>query len=120
MSLSGEGLLLRIYVGESDRHENKPLATALIERARSEGLSGATALRGLQGFGMHSTIHSANILRLSSDLPIVIEIVDGREKIDLLLPHLDEMMQGGLVTLERVEVLKYHGHDVGESEASRD
>ncbi len=110
MSLSGEGLLLRIYIGESDRHENQPLATALIERARHEGLAGATALRGLQGFGMHSTIHSANILRLSSDLPIVIEIADTVEKIENFLTVVDEMVPEGMATLERVRIIFYRSH----------
>ena len=110
MSLSGEGLLLRIYVGESDRHENQPLATALIERARNEGLAGATALRGLQGFGMHSTIHSANILRLSSDLPIVIEIADTVEKIEQFLPIVEEMVPEGMATLEKIQIIFYRSH----------
>ena len=110
MSLSGEGLLLRIYVGESDRHENQPLATALIERARREGLAGATALRGLQGFGMHSTIHSSNILRLSSDLPIVIEIADTVEKVEGFLPIVEEMVPEGMATLEKIQIIFYRSH----------
>ena len=110
MSLSGEGLLLRIYIGESDRHENRPLATALLERARREGLAGATALRGLQGFGMHSTIHSANILRLSSDLPIVIEIADTVEKIENFLTVVEEMVPEGMATLERIRIIFYRSH----------
>lgn len=110
MSLSGEGLLLRIYVGESDRHKSQPLATALIERARREGLAGATALRGLQGFGMHSTIHSANILRLSSDLPIVIEIADTVEKIEQFLPIVEEMVPEGMATLEKIRIFFYRSN----------
>ena len=110
MSLSGEGLLLRIYIGESDRHENQPLATALLERARREGLAGATALRGLQGFGMHSTIHSANILRLSSDLPIVIEIADTVEKIENFLTVVEEMVPEGMATLERIRIIFYRSN----------
>ncbi len=110
MSLSGEGLLLRIYVGESDRHESQPLATALIERARHEGLAGATTLRGLQGFGMHSTIHSANILRLSSDLPIVIEIADTVEKIEQFLPIVEEMVPEGMATLEKIRIIFYRSN----------
>ena len=110
MSLSGEGLLLRIYIGESDRYENRPLATALIGRARSEGLAGATALRGLQGFGMHSTIHSANILRLSSDLPIVLEIADTVEKIEAFLPIVEEMVPEGMATLEKIRIIFYRSH----------
>ncbi len=110
MPLSGEGLLLRIYIGESDRHESQPLATALIERARREGLAGATALRGLQGFGMHSTIHSANILRLSSDLPIVIEIADTVEKIEQFLPIVEEMVPEGMATLEKIRIILYRSN----------
>lgn len=110
MSLSGEGLLLRIYIGESDRHENQPLATALIERARREGLAGATALRGLQGFGRHSTIHSANILRLSSDLPIVLEIADTEEKVEAFLPIVEEMVPEGMATLEKIRIFFYRSH----------
>jgi PII-like signaling protein len=110
MSLSGEGMLLRIYVGESDRHENQPLSTALIERARREGLAGATALRGLQGFGMHSTIHSANILLLSSDLPIVIEIADTVEKVEGFLPIVEEMVPEGMATLEKIQIIFYRSH----------
>lgn len=113
MSLSGEGLLLRIYIGESDRHEGRPLATALIERARREGLAGATALRGLQGFGLHSMIHSANILRLSSDLPILIEIADTVEKIEAFLPIVEEMVPEGMATVERIQIIFYRSRQEG-------
>jgi PII-like signaling protein len=118
MTIPSEGYLLRIHLGEADRWHGKPLYEAIVLKARELHLAGATVLRGPMGFGKQSRIHTAKVLRLSGDLPIVIEIVDSREKIDELLPHLDEMMQGGLVTLERVEVLKYHGHDAGDSEPS--
>ena len=110
MSLSGEGLLLRIYIGESDRFEGKPLVNALIERARREGLAGATAIRGREGYGKHSLIHTANILRLSSDLPIVIEIADTSEKIEAFLPIVEQMVPEGMGTLERVRILFYRTH----------
>jgi hypothetical protein len=110
MSLSGEGLLLRIYIGESDRFEGRPLVSALIERARREGLAGATAIRGLEGFGKHSLIHSANILRLSSDLPVLIEIADTEEKIEAFLPIVERMVPEGMATLEKVRILFYRTH----------
>lgn len=107
MSLNGEGLLLRIYIGESDTHQGRPLSSILIERARREGLAGATILRGLVGFGKHSIIHSANILRISSDLPIVIEIADSEGKIQSFLPIIEELVLEGMVTLEKVNILFY-------------
>ncbi|MFV1957893.1 MAG: DUF190 domain-containing protein [Planctomycetota bacterium] len=100
-------MLLRIFVGESDRWEGKPLYEAIVLGARERGLAGATVLKASMGFGKTSRLHTAKVLRLSSDLPIVIEIADRSEKIDAFLPHLDEMMQGGLVTLERVKVVRY-------------
>ncbi|GIW72280.1 MAG: hypothetical protein KatS3mg102_1822 [Planctomycetota bacterium] len=107
MKLEGEGELLRIFVGESDRWEGRPLFEAIVRRAREHGLAGATVLRGLEGFGAHSRIHTAKILRLSEDLPIVIEIVDLRERIQAFLPLLDEMVQEGLITLEKVRIIAY-------------
>jgi len=107
MKLPEDGCLLRIFVGESDRWHNHPLYEAIVLKARELHLAGATVLRGPMGFGARSRLHTAKILRLSEDLPIVIEIVDTREKIDTLLPHIDEMVEDGLVTLERVEVIKY-------------
>ena len=101
------GKLLRIYIGESDRWHHTPLYEAIVLKARELGLAGATVLRGPMGFGANSHLHTAKILRLSTDLPIVIEMVDVEGKINLLLPHLDEMVLEGLVTLEDVEVLKY-------------
>ena len=109
MNIPSDGYRLRIHLGEADRFQGKPLYEAIVLKARELQLAGATVLRGSMGFGHDSHIHTAKVLRLSEDLPLVIEIVDVREKIDGLLAHLDEMMQGGLVTLEKVEVLKYRG-----------
>lgn len=99
--------LLRIFIGENDRHEGKPLYEAIVREARVAGLAGATVLRGTLGFGGHSRLHTAKILRLSEDLPMLIEIVDAPDKIDAFLPVLDAMMQEGLVTQESVRVLVY-------------
>ena len=107
MKLEGDGQLLRIFVGESDRWHGKPLYEAIVERARKEGLAGATVVRGLEGFGAHSRLHTTRILRLSEDLPVVIELVDTSEKIDAFLPGLDEMVSEGMVTLEKVRVIAY-------------
>ncbi|HKI85223.1 MAG TPA: DUF190 domain-containing protein [Thermoanaerobaculia bacterium] len=107
MKLEGEGLLLRIFIGESDRWEHAPLYEAIVRRAREGGLAGATVLRGVEGFGAESRIHSARILRLSQDLPLVIEIIDTAEKVRGFLPELDEMMADGMVTLEKVQVITY-------------
>jgi PII-like signaling protein len=109
MKIEGEGKLLRIFVGESDRWHGKPLYQAIVERVREEGLAGATVLRGIEGFGADSRLHTARILRLSEDLPVVIEIVDSAEQIDRVLPVLDEMVGEGMVTLEQVEVIAYRG-----------
>jgi PII-like signaling protein len=107
MRIEGDGLLLRIFVGESDRWHGKPLYQAIVELAREQGLAGATVLRGIEGFGANSRLHTSRILRLSEDLPVVIEIVDQEERIELLRPALDEMVSEGLVTLERVRVIAY-------------
>lgn len=107
MSLQGEGKLLRIFIGESDQWEHKPLYEEIVRMARSKGLAGATVLRGIEGFGAHSHLHTARILRLSEDLPLVIEIVDTADKIDDFLAEVDHMITGGMVTVERVEVRKY-------------
>ena len=107
MKIPENGKLLRIFIGESDRWHRQPLYEAIVLKARELGLAGATVLRGPMGFGASNHLHTAKILRLSMDLPIVIEIVDAEEKINLLLPHLDEMVSEGLVTLEDVRVLKY-------------
>ena len=107
MQLPEDAVLLRIYVGESDRWQHQPLYEAIVLRARELHLAGATVLRGPMGFGAASRIHTAKILRLSMDLPIVIEIVDTDDKVQTLLPFLDEMMGGGLVTLDKIRVIHY-------------
>jgi PII-like signaling protein len=107
MQLPEDAVLLRIYVGESDRWQHQPLYEAIVLKARELHLAGATVLRGPMGFGAASRIHTAKILRLSMDLPIVIEIVDTDDKVQALLPFLDEMMGGGLVTLEKIKVIHY-------------
>jgi PII-like signaling protein len=107
MKIPEEGQLLRIFIGESDRWQGKPLYEAIILKARERGIAGATMLRGLMGYGAASRIHTSKILRLSEDLPIVVEIVDGAEKIAALLPAIEEMVQEGLMTLENVRVLQY-------------
>jgi hypothetical protein len=114
MKITGEGKLLRIFIGESDRCHGRPLYEALVEKARALGLAGATVWRGIEGYGARSRIHTAKILRLSEDLPIIVEIVDSDEKIRAALPELDAMIEatgsGGLVTLEKTEIIKYsHG-----------
>ncbi|MGH7550890.1 MAG: DUF190 domain-containing protein [Gemmatimonadota bacterium] len=107
MKIEGEGKLVRIFIGESDQWEGRPLYEAIVHRVREAGGAGVTVLRGIEGFGAHSRIHTARILRLSQDLPIVIEIVDSAESIDSLLPQIDPMIEEGLITIERVHVLKY-------------
>lgn len=107
MTLPKSGKLLRIFIGESDRYEGAPLYEWIVRRARESGLAGATVLRGLEGYGAHSRLHTAKILRLSSDLPIVIEIVDTEEKIEAFLPIIDDAVEEGLATVERVEVHFY-------------
>ena len=109
MKIPEDGYLLRVFVGESDRWEGKPLYEAIVLKARELHLAGATVLRGPMGFGAHSRLHTTKILRLSEDLPMVIEIVDSKEKIDELMPHIDEMVDEGLVTLENVRVIQYRG-----------
>jgi PII-like signaling protein len=106
-ALDGEQTLVRIFIGESDLWHHQPLSLAIVERLRKEGFAGATAFRGIAGFGARSVLHSAHILRLSEDLPVVIEVVDSEEHVQRLLPILDEMMDDGLVTMERVRVLRY-------------
>ncbi len=113
MKLEGRGRLLRIFIGESDTWHGKPLYQAIVQKAREEELAGATVLRGIEGFGAHSRLHTARILRLSEDLPVVIEIVDTEEKIAAVLPALDEMIAEGLVTLEAVDVIAYRANARG-------
>src|SRR6202789_2860718 len=109
MQIPTDALLLRIFIGESDHWEHKPLYEAIVLKAREHHLGGATVLRGPMGFGKTSRLHTAKILNLSTDLPLVIEIVDSEEKINGFLPELDKMISGGLVTLEKVKVLHYRG-----------
>ncbi len=107
MTLPKDGKLLRIFIGENDKYEGQALYEWIVHKARERGLAGATVLRGLEGFGAHSRLHTAKILRLSSDLPIVVEIVDTEEKIESFLPLIDNAVQEGLATVERVEVRFY-------------
>jgi PII-like signaling protein len=107
MQIPEEGQLIRIFIGESDRWKGRPLYEAIILKAREMGIAGATMLRGLMGYGANSRIHTAKILRLSEDLPIVVEIVDAPEKISALLPVIEEMVGDGLITLENVRVVQY-------------
>jgi len=105
--LDGEQVLVRIFIGEADRWHHQPLSHAILERLRKEGFAGATVFQGIAGFGARSILHTAHLLRLSEDLPIVIEVVDTPDHIDRLLPILDEMVNEGLVTMEKARVLKY-------------
>ena len=107
MKLPSEAELLRIFIGEADKHKGKPLYEEIINLAREKKMAGATVIRGLMGFGAHSRVHTAKILRLSEDLPIIIEIVDETEKIESLLPELDQMIKEGLITIEKIRVLAY-------------
>ncbi len=111
MNFPREAVLLRIFIGESDRWQHQPLYEAIVLKAREHQLAGATVLRGPMGFGKSSRLHTAKILRLSQDLPLVIEIVDSEEKIEAFLPVLDSMMGGGLVTLEKVRVMDYRAEN---------
>ncbi|MGH2977050.1 MAG: DUF190 domain-containing protein [Gaiellaceae bacterium] len=111
MKLEGEGKLLRLFIGESDTWHGKPLYQAIVERVRREGLAGATVLRGIEGFGADSRLHTSRILHLSEDLPVVIEIVDTPEQIDRVVPILDEMVGEGMLTLERVQIVSYRSSD---------
>lgn len=115
MKLFDEAKLLRIFIGESDRHEGRPLYQVIVERARERGLAGATVLRGFHGFGAASRIYTTRILRLSQDLPIVIEIVDEPERIAAFVEELDGLIDEGLVTLEKVEVVVYR-HSRGDDQ----
>jgi uncharacterized protein len=105
--LEGEQMMVRVFIGESDRWKAQPLSVALVERLRREGFAGATVLRGVAGFGARSVYHTAHLLELSQDLPLVVEVVETEERIEKLLPILEEMVSDGLVTLEKVRVLKY-------------
>jgi PII-like signaling protein len=105
--IEGEQVLMRVFIGESDKWERRPLYAALLELFRAKGLAGATVLRGVAGFGPSSIVHTAGILKLSADLPIVIEVVDAEEHLNGVLPEVDRMMSGGLITMEKVKVLRY-------------
>ena len=107
MKVNEQGVLLRIFIGESDRYENKRLDEAIVGKARELGLAGATVLRGTEGFGAHSVVHRASLLDMSSDLPIVIEIVDAEDQIQRLLPSLEQMVREGMITMEHVMILLY-------------
>ncbi|HEV8607154.1 MAG TPA: DUF190 domain-containing protein [Tepidisphaeraceae bacterium] len=110
MTINEEGVLLRVFIGESDRFESRPLHEAIIQKAREIGLGGATVLRGIEGFGANSVVHKSGLLEMSGDLPMVIEIVDTDAKIKLLLPHLERMVKEGMITMEYVVILVYR-HD---------
>ena len=107
MKIPAEGKLLRIFIGEADKWQGKPLYEEIVRLARQEGLAGATAIKGFMGFGCKSRLHTAKLLRLSEDLPVILEIVDSEEKIAAFLPHLDSMVAEGLITLEKVNVILY-------------
>jgi uncharacterized protein len=107
MKIEGDGLLARIYIGESDTWHGKPLYEAIVHLLRERGLAGATVLRGIEGFGAKSHLHTTRILRLSEDLPVLIEVVDQEDRINAVLPELDLMVSDGLITLEKVRVLAY-------------
>lgn len=107
MTLPREAKLLRIFIGESDLYQHRPLYEVIVEEARKRGLAGATVLRGILGFGANSRIHTSKILRLSEDLPVVVEIVDAEDKIEAFLPDLDKMIGEGMVTLEKAQVITY-------------
>jgi PII-like signaling protein len=109
MKFEGEGKLVRLFMGESDTWHGRPLYEAIVLRAREEGLAGSTVLRGIEGFGASSRMHTSRLLELSSDLPIVVEIVDTEAKIDAILPVLDEMVTDGMITVEKVHVITYRG-----------
>ena len=113
MKTPGDGYRLRIFVAEQDKWQGRPLYEAIVRKARELHLAGTTVLRGSMGFGAKSHLHTAKVLCLSEDLPIIIEIVDRKEQIDLLMPHIDEMLQGGLVTLEPVHVIRYQADKPG-------
>jgi PII-like signaling protein len=110
MKIPTDGYLLRIFIGESDHWHGKPLYEAIVMKARELHLAGATVVRGPMGFGANSRLRTTKILRLSEDLPMIVEIVDAKEKIDELMPHIDEMVQEGLVTLEPVQVIQYRAN----------
>jgi PII-like signaling protein len=119
MTIPEEATLLRIFLGESDYHHGRPLYEAIVLKARELHLAGATVIRGIMGFGRSSRLHTAKILRLSEDLPIVVEIADDEQKIQAILPWLEEVVTGGLVTLERARIIRYAGRGPDANETVR-
>ena len=119
MTIPEEATLLRVFLGESDHHDGKPLYEAIVLKARELHLAGATVLRGVMGFGRSSRLHTAKVLRLSEDLPIVVEIADVEEKIQALLPWLADVVTGGLITLERARVIRYAGRGPDAKDTAR-
>jgi PII-like signaling protein len=107
----GERVLMRIFIGENDKYGQIPLYKALVELFRREGCLGATVLRGVAGFGAHSTYHTDKLLRLATDLPLIVEVVESKEKLDEILPRIDEMMDGGMITMEKATVIRYSHRD---------
>lgn len=107
MRIEGEGQLLRIFIGENDRHEGRPLYECIVQRARGEGIAGATVLRGMMGYGAHSLIHSTKAVGIPEDMPVVVEIVDKAEKIKKFIPALERIVREGLVTLEKVNIIAF-------------
>jgi len=114
MRIDGPALLVRIYIGESDRWERRPLYEAIVEKLRVSGVAGATVLRGIEGYGRAARLHTASVLRLSEDLPILIEVVDREDRLRSVLPEIDAMVDGGLITLEQVEVIAYRSPESAE------
>jgi PII-like signaling protein len=115
MKINENGILLRVFIGESDKYEHKPLYEAIVQKVREMGLAGATVLRGTEGFGARSVVHTSHLLEMSTDLPLVIEIVDSEDKIKLLLPHLETMVEQGMITMEYVVILMYRHAKGGDS-----
>lgn len=107
MNLPEEGMLLRVFIGESDSYKGKALYEQIVLKARELNLAGATVLRGIMGYGASSRMHTAKVLRLSEDLPVVVEVVDTEEKLNLLMPFLDETVKEGMITLEKARIIKY-------------
>lgn len=111
MTIEGQAKRVTIFIGESDRWHHQPLHTAIVEMLRKEGFAGATVVKGVEGFGKNSRIHTASILRLSEDLPVILTFVDSPERVDMVLPTIDEMVGGGMVIVEDVHVRKYSDHN---------
>jgi PII-like signaling protein len=112
MKLEGTGLIARVYISESDTWEGRPLYEAIVQRLRERGIAGATVLRGIEGYGKRSVLHTTRILRLSEDLPIVVEVVDREDRLRAVLPELDSMVADGMITLQPVEVIVYRAVDL--------